>query len=117
MQKADGQLLGLIEHLPLCVSSEFDSNQAFCDLPLPLLLIAASSELRKISPALPAERCLHQGVKSKRWHCPSTRAWEAPVSCQPSNFITQQAAEIDFGSPAVSKGKITFLLDFWLSAN
>lgn len=61
MQKADGQLLELIERLPLCVSSEFDSNQAFCDLPLPLLLIAASSELRKISPALPAEWCL-EGV-------------------------------------------------------
>lgn len=48
---------------------------------------------------------------------PFNSIWEAPVTYEPSNSITQQAAEIDFGSPAVSKGKITFLLDFWLSAN
>lgn len=101
----------------LGVSSGFDSEQAPCDLPV---TEASVSSGRPGWGCLLSEGCV-QGVcsraKAEPWHCPSTRAGEAPVSSEPSNFITQQAAEIDFASPAVSKGKITFLLDFWLSAN
>lgn len=62
MQKADvqGQVSELIEHLPLCVSSGFDSDQAFCDLPL----IEASSELREMRLVLPVDGCL-KGVCSR----------------------------------------------------
>lgn len=60
---------------------------------------------------------LEKGVKWKQYCWPSVHSEAAFVICEPStNFITQQAVAIDFGFPAVSKRKFTFLVDFCLSA-
>lgn len=64
-----------------------------------------------------SEGCLHRGLSKSDGAALQLSYVRYLSIVSPSNSITQQAAETNVGSPAVSRGKFTFLLDFRLSAN